>query len=86
MKTFFLVWISVIIFGWALLNLFGMFFGEMGLLLLATLVIAVPITGLVSLIQETDELRQRVKALEEAAAPKDPDAPDTGSAVTADEP
>ena len=70
MKLFLGIWVGVIIVGWVLLSLFSMFLGEMGLLLLVTVVIAVPITGVVALAHETDELRQRVKALEEAAAPQ----------------
>jgi len=82
MKLFLGIWIGVIIVGWVLLSLFSMISGGMGTLLLATLIIAALITGFVALSNETDELRQRVKALEEAAAPQ---SEDTDTAFTGDE-
>ena len=82
MKLFLGIWVGVIIVGWVLLSLFSMISGGMGMLLLATLIIAALITGIVVLSNETDELRQRVKALEEAAATQSEDA---DTAVTGDE-
>ena len=81
MKLFLGIWVGVIIVGWVLLSLFSMISGGMGMLLLATLIIAALITGIVVLSNETDELRQRVKALEEASAPQN-----EHTGITTDEP
>jgi hypothetical protein len=54
----------------------SLFSGSLAPLLLVTLIIGALITALVSLSEEMDELRRRVKALEDAAAPEEETAPE----------
>lgn len=75
MKLFLGIWVGVIILGWGFLFVMGLFSGSLAPLLLVTLIIAALITALVSLSEEVDQLSRRVKALEDAAAPKEEPVP-----------
>ena len=75
MKLFLGIWVGVIILGWGFLFAVSLFSGSLAPLLLVTLIIAALITGLVSLSEEVDQLSRRVKALEDATAPKEEPVP-----------
>ena len=65
MKLFLGIWVGVIILGWGLLFILSLFSGGMAPLLLISLIIAALIRIAVANMEEVDELRRRLKTLEE---------------------